>query len=258
VRPRAKLPPEPRTYGGKSKEAREQERRERLLATGLELFGTEGYAATTIERICVHAGVTARHFYEQFDSREALLRAVYDHVVEELQRSVLEALASSSGDERARIAQTLERFLHTYLDDPRKARIAVLEAVGVSAAFERHRREVIGNFATVIRLQAEALSARIGGAPHDFRVAAMALAGGVNEVIADWLFRGGKDSVESIVRALVDLFLAAIEGAELVDARRGRPDAASGARTVPTEPSSAPAEDAAVTGADVRTGARSR
>ena len=38
-----------RRYGGKTAPQRRAERRERLMDSGLELFGTQGFAATTIE-----------------------------------------------------------------------------------------------------------------------------------------------------------------------------------------------------------------
>ena len=47
-----------RGYGGRSAAERRAERRERLLAAGLELFGTRGYAATSIERLCAAASVS--------------------------------------------------------------------------------------------------------------------------------------------------------------------------------------------------------
>src|SRR3954468_8883804 len=41
-----------RVYGGRSAADRRAERRERLLAAGLELIGNDGYAATSIEKLC--------------------------------------------------------------------------------------------------------------------------------------------------------------------------------------------------------------
>ena len=32
--------------------------------------------------LCTASGVTARHFYEDFESREALLRALYDEIAQ--------------------------------------------------------------------------------------------------------------------------------------------------------------------------------
>ncbi|HEY5145458.1 MAG TPA: hypothetical protein VII82_01760, partial [Polyangiaceae bacterium] len=50
---RARASPAARTrvYRGQSNLERREERRDRLLAAGLDLFGTAGYAATSIEGI---------------------------------------------------------------------------------------------------------------------------------------------------------------------------------------------------------------
>ena len=40
-----------RDYGGRTATQRRAERRQRLMTAALELFGTEGYPATSIERL---------------------------------------------------------------------------------------------------------------------------------------------------------------------------------------------------------------
>jgi AcrR family transcriptional regulator len=54
------------------------------LHAGLQVFGTYGYANTSISDVCRAAGVTTRHFYEEFASREALLIATYDETIQRL------------------------------------------------------------------------------------------------------------------------------------------------------------------------------
>lgn len=78
-----------RAYGGVAAEQRAEERKARLLAAALELFARQGYARTTIEALCTEAKVTARHFYQLFDSREAILRALYDNIIANLRAGVL-------------------------------------------------------------------------------------------------------------------------------------------------------------------------
>jgi len=65
-------------YGGRTADERRAERRERLLDAGLELFGTQGYANTSIEALCSATRLNPRYFYESLKTREELLRAVYD------------------------------------------------------------------------------------------------------------------------------------------------------------------------------------
>ena len=67
-----------RAYGGVSPEQRRAERRARLLRAGLALFTSTGFAATKITELCTEAGVSTRNFYEEFGSKEDLLRELHD------------------------------------------------------------------------------------------------------------------------------------------------------------------------------------
>ena len=85
--------PSVRRYSGRSVEEWKAARRERLLEAALELFGTDGYPATSVERLCALAKVSTRHFYHEFQNKEAVLLAVHAQVIELALRSTGEALA---------------------------------------------------------------------------------------------------------------------------------------------------------------------
>src|SRR5699024_7463692 len=76
-------------YAGASREARERARRERIIAAGIELFGTVGYRAATVGAVCETAGLNKRYFYESFATLEDLLCEVYQRVVADLRAAVL-------------------------------------------------------------------------------------------------------------------------------------------------------------------------
>ncbi|MFF4966101.1 TetR/AcrR family transcriptional regulator [Streptomyces sp. NPDC001037] len=58
-----------------------------LLESGLELFKTKGYAATTVDDIATAAGTTRVTFYAYFASRSELMKALIDEQLNEaLQR----------------------------------------------------------------------------------------------------------------------------------------------------------------------------
>jgi AcrR family transcriptional regulator len=187
ARPRKKthVQTSPRPYGGRAPEQRKQDRRERLLDAGLDLFGTIGYAQTSIERLCARAGVTTRHFYEEFGSREALLKAVYERVIGRTMLAVREAVAAGGGEEDR--LNGLQAFLDSYLDDPRYGRVGSIEIVGVSPELERYRRSVIHDFADIIESQYRARAQAGFIEPRDFRLAAIALTGAVNELCIEAL-----------------------------------------------------------------------
>ncbi|MQA12822.1 MAG: TetR family transcriptional regulator [Pseudonocardiaceae bacterium] len=58
-----------RHYGGRSAQQRRSDRRARLLVAALDLIGTQGYAAATVEALCGAARVSTRTFYEEFGGR---------------------------------------------------------------------------------------------------------------------------------------------------------------------------------------------
>jgi len=76
-----------------------------LLAAARELFGDQGYAATSIDEVAARAGVTKGALYHHFSDKEGLFRAVFEQVqrevsdqavVEFLQPDSWEALVSGS------------------------------------------------------------------------------------------------------------------------------------------------------------------
>ncbi|MFE7231898.1 TetR/AcrR family transcriptional regulator [Streptomyces sp. NPDC057596] len=69
------------------REAQKQMTRRLLLESGLELFKTKGYAATTVDDIATAAGTTRVTFYAYFPSRADLMKALIDERLNEaLQR----------------------------------------------------------------------------------------------------------------------------------------------------------------------------
>jgi AcrR family transcriptional regulator len=213
-----------RPYGGRSAKERMAERRTRLLDAGLALFGTRGYANTSIETICSKAGVTARHFYEQFESRELLLLDVYERVIDHARHAVLTALEAPHAEPRSRVIAGIEAYVHAVLDDPRHARIACVEVVGAGQKVERRRRKAIHEIAKVIDAQAQALAEQGNVERRDFSLTAIAMAGACNELVTDAIMRPTPPPISALVDALVRLFLAVIAqaSAALPPPKRGK------------------------------------
>jgi AcrR family transcriptional regulator len=203
-----------RRYAGMPPGARLAARRERLLDAGLELFATRGYGATSIGALCRAAKVAPRSFYEAFPGREALLAALLDRLAREQLEAVADAIASRPPDDvEARARAGLEAFAHVLTGDERKARVQLVEAVGVSPALERRRRQAIHAFADlvaaeVIRLaRARAIPPRPDG---DVALAALALVGAAGELLVDWVHApaAARPPVERLVGECVRLFVA--------------------------------------------------
>lgn len=62
----------------KTKKEEAEETRRQLMAAGLELFATKGFAETSVEEIARAAGLSKGAVYWHFDSKAALLRGILE------------------------------------------------------------------------------------------------------------------------------------------------------------------------------------
>lgn len=198
-----------RRYGGRDAAQRREERRARLIAAGLELFGTTGYAATSVKNICREAGLTERYFYESLRDREDLLATVYDELIREVQVATFAAADQAGPELEAQVRAGLDVFVRTLTDDPRKARIVLIEVVGVGPRLEQRRHAVMHEFADFIA--AVALRHMGTRTTPKLPMMAIALVGGVNELLVDWTLGRQTGSVEEIVDLCTLLIVAAYD-----------------------------------------------
>jgi AcrR family transcriptional regulator len=223
----ASLAQEPRRYRGLTASERRAQRREQLLDAGLELFGTRGYANTTIRAVCAAASMNSRHFYESFASREDLLYHVYERIVHEIVLAAAEETGKVDTLEgKARAGLRAGWTIVT--DDRRKARVVALEVVGVSERLDRLRRQIRHSLADLTANNARS----VAGRPMKYRLdpvlTARTLIGGVVEVLIDWINGDVDASVDEIVEHFTHLFTAVAIAAVAPDARSRAPRRQSG------------------------------
>jgi AcrR family transcriptional regulator len=197
-----------RTYRGISPADRQAERRERLLEAGLELFGTVGYAQTSVRSLSAAAGLNSRYFYESFSSREDLLYGVYQRIVVDIFTRAAEAVTHADTIEgKARAG--IKAGWTAVTEDRRKARVVALEVVGVSDRIERLRRETRHALAKLTAEQAMSLAGPGTRLRLDPVLTARSLMGGVVEVLLDWINGDLDASADEVVEHFTVLFTAA-------------------------------------------------
>lgn len=195
-----------RRYGGLSDAQRRAQRRERLFAAGFALFGTQGFATTTIPMLCSQAAVTARHFYEEFDSREAVLRELYDSIADDAIARVRAALRESSSAPYERIRSSNVSYFGYMTEDPRRARIYALESLGVSEELEHHRRAKRELFVKLINPdQASVL------APLDSRLLSVAVSGAAQALLLDWVLSAKRPPADTLVDTLTMIWMRTLK-----------------------------------------------
>jgi AcrR family transcriptional regulator len=115
--------------------------RERVLDAAIELFGEQGYAATSVSSICQRAGVTKPTLYWHFESKEGLMAAVLETVVERwIERFETEASVVAAPGER--LQRMTENWRQMYDTDPHLLRLPLIAALEQGGS-ERARSAVL-------------------------------------------------------------------------------------------------------------------
>ena len=206
-------------YGGVDASERRSRRRAQLIEAALELLGTEGWQSATVRAICAQAKLTPRYFYESFRDRDELLLAVFDEIAQEGAQVAVVAVAAAGGDARAKAGAAIGAFVELVTDDPRKARVLFIEAMG-SEALGKHRFETLRMFAALVADQARSFYGMDDASDPLVETTALMLVGGLAETLLAWLDGTIKITRQQLVADCADLFVATGEASvRLVRAR---------------------------------------
>jgi AcrR family transcriptional regulator len=196
-------------YGGVPADERRAERRERLLDAGLEILGTDGWQATTVRGICEQAGLNPRYFYESFSGLDELLVAVFDRIAAEAMEAVLQAVDREPQDPDATARATIGAFVEVMTADPRKGRVAFVEAMG-SEALMRRRLDTLQEAAGIVAAYGRGLPPARGIDDEAIQLTAQMLVGGLVEALIAWFEGRLEVSRERLVEHCAALFVAAV------------------------------------------------
>lgn len=102
--------------------ARGLRRRSVILKVAATLFAERGFDSVSINQIGEEAGITGPAIYRYFASKEALLVALYEHVLSRASDEMSEVLLSGSHGREA-VERLIDRQLAHALEEPEKIRI---------------------------------------------------------------------------------------------------------------------------------------
>lgn len=188
-----------------SADDRRAARRVRLLDAALEVCGREGGPRVTMTRICAEAGLTERYFYETFDHLDAALIAVLERIADEITERTVGALASTEGGPTERVRAAIGAFVQILTDDPRKGRVAIIEAAALDALRPR-RAELLRQFAELAAREARELYGPQAWSDVEGQMAATMFIGGVAELVKAWIDGTIAASPEDVVEAATHHF----------------------------------------------------
>jgi AcrR family transcriptional regulator len=186
-------------YRGSSAAERRSERREALILAAIRVYGERGYRNATVKSVCEAAGLTERYFYESFANSEALLAASYKAVTAILLATLDEVGSAAPGDPADRVRAILDRYFQALANDPRSARLFLVEIAGVSDELDTIFAASLDSFGALIERV-------FGGAPSEPLVR-KAVIGGVIHLASDWVARDYSEPIDSVTDAALRLCL---------------------------------------------------
>jgi TetR/AcrR family transcriptional regulator, cholesterol catabolism regulator len=185
--------------------AKWEARRDEIIDTSAQVFARQGYHATGIAELCTVNGVGKGAFYYYIGSKEELLAAIHDRVMDEVMVGadrVLEAGGSPSA-QLAMLGDELLDVIHRY---PDHVWVFLHEFPALTAEraeqFRLRRREYEGRVEAVLQAGVDAGEFRA----VDARLTALAWLGMHNYTYL-WLKAGGHLSARDIAKPFADIFL---------------------------------------------------
>jgi len=183
--------------------ARGRRTRDALLVAARTTFEQRGFTGTRMGDVAAAAGVSHGTVYTWFDSKESMLRALVDELVNEL-RGALRAHSEASPVERVSLAN--DAYLQAYRRNARL--IDVVEQVAVT---DEHFRSQLSNIRTlhvdrvardIRRLQDDCIAEQ----DVDAHTAAAALCGMVEAFARNWFGRGETHDAQRAAETLTMLW----------------------------------------------------
>lgn len=185
-----------------------KEAKGKMFFSALKLFATKGYKNTSVLEIVETAHVSKTTFYQQFSSKEALVVALCQDLIDEIAMEIKRAAM-----EEPRVGYKAYAAIYRYLEicftNPAVAHFILLESVGISEEVEIVRREAMQGFADLIFIFAYQQFTD-QEREEEIRIVSQAMVGAINEVV----IRNVKDAsreldIEELARLLNRLVIGA-------------------------------------------------
>ncbi|XVV13358.1 TetR/AcrR family transcriptional regulator [Actinoplanes sp. CA-131856] len=195
------------TYGGRSRAQRSSDRRERIVASAVHLFGTRDYDDVTVTDVCAGAKVSKRYFYEHFLDREDLVIKVQRERNEWLLRGVAASAPPNPADLADLFRPALRTLVGLLRDNPETARVIYINA----PRMETRRRGVLREDAQFLATLLRAVRPPQEQDQGRYDRTLLALVAGVSEVIIDWITHGMPGDPDGLADHLTSIAVALTE-----------------------------------------------
>jgi TetR/AcrR family transcriptional regulator, fatty acid metabolism regulator protein len=175
------------------------DKRQQILDAAVRVFAAQGYDKSRVGDVAREAGVAYGLVYHYFDSKEAVLEAVFREAWGRLLAAV--ALAEqTAGTAPERLELVVKIVLRAWRDDPDLVRLLVQE-VTRNPHIQDELDEIGQAFATLERIVAGGQAEGTLRPSLDARLSAWMLYGALEEILTGWVLGRLPDDPEAVARA---------------------------------------------------------
>jgi AcrR family transcriptional regulator len=200
--PRAKADGEPR------RSAKWQARREAIIDTSAQVFAQRGYHATGLTELCAANGLGKGALYHYIRSKEELLAAIHDRVMDEVMAGA-DRVATKGGTPSAQLTMLGDELLDVIHRYPDHVWVFLHEFPALTAEradqFRKRRRKYEQRVEAVLQAGIDAGEFR----DVDPRLTAFAWLGMHNYTYL-WLRAGGHFSVKEVAKSFAEIFILGV------------------------------------------------
>lgn len=192
----------------RSREARKEHTRARILEAARRAFAARGYHGTLMDDVAREAGLSKGALYVHFSSKEDLFLALLDEAAATLLERLTEAIARTHGG-RAKVAAALEAALVAFEDNEDLTRLFLVESAGAGPRVDDRRWQLRTALTGLVRAHLDQAVADGDLPPQDTGLAAAVWMGAVSEVVMGWLHDRSR-SLREVVPELAALLLRSV------------------------------------------------
>lgn len=176
------------------------ERRQQLLLTARQTFGSRGFTATSMNDIALASHVTKPVLYQHFDSKSDLFLEVLTATAAELNEAISSVLKTAATG-REKVERSIEVYVRFFDSSPENYQVLYGEGVRSDPAFATELRTIQ---ATINELVADHIE--IEQLDHDLRrLTAEAISGLLESAVGHWLNTGQENDPGEVSAVLASL-----------------------------------------------------
>jgi TetR/AcrR family fatty acid metabolism transcriptional regulator len=177
-----------------------EEKRRQILDAAVRAFARRGYHACRVSDIAEEAGVAYGLVYHYFESKEAVLEAIFRDTWG-MMLEAIRAVEDTEESSREQLRKTAAIVLRTWRNDPDLVRVLVREVTRSGEQLAREVDEIAHAFQALQRIVERGQDQGVFRKDLNPRLAAYIVYGALEEILTGWVLGQLPDGDEDVAEA---------------------------------------------------------